>query len=109
MIRVRVELVSSQGHESVREIALLEIDNRSPGRKKFADYACRWVTLQPNGDLNIQRWRIISFERRRWNVWGLIVHALNAVGQENWAADGEEPLPFTFVDPAAIKRQELLR
>jgi hypothetical protein len=85
----------------------MEIENRTPRRAFRGDYTCRWTTLQPNGDVNVQRWRIFAFERRRWNVWGLIAHALTAVGKENWAADGEEPQPFTFIDPNAIKRKML--
>jgi hypothetical protein len=76
MIRVTVELVPPDGRS--RELARCEITNQS-GDGPTADYACRFVTIRPDGDIGVHNKAVLDYPRRRWNAWGLVFAALTAL------------------------------
>ena len=92
MIRVTVELVPNGDEKRARKMGRMEIVNQSWGDSRWpveADYAVQVVT--DIGDAaSVQQRMVYDHNRLRWNVWGLILSALESLGTEALLYVGDE-------------------
>lgn len=79
MIRVIVEL--HRAGERPQELARIEISNAG-GTPVEADYSVQSVARLTDGSTSIQQRGLWGFQRRRWNVLGLLHTALEAIGKD---------------------------
>jgi hypothetical protein len=84
MIKVTIDL-HAPGRRPV-ELATIEISNQSHTNPR-ADYSVKMVYGPPGADVRIMQKPLYSFDRLRWNVLGLLVQALEALGTEVMTGD----------------------
>lgn len=92
MIRVTVELVPNGDKKRARQIGRMEITNQSWGDSRWpatADYSVKSVT-DIGGDKRVTQRMVFDHPRLRWNVWGLILSAIESLGEEALLYVGDE-------------------
>ncbi len=93
MIRVIVELIPNGDEHNKHELGRLEIVNTGdhPDAPLYGAYTAQFATRRVSGDVAAHQRYLSRFERTRYNVWGLILMALDSLTKDSSGIANTEP------------------
>lgn len=93
MLRIKVEMIPNGRRARAQTLGIMEIQNESWGDDRWpveADYAIKAVTELGGGEVAVSQRMVFGHERLRWNVWGLLLKAIESLGTDALEFRGDE-------------------